>query len=35
MYDYLIVGVGFYYGVVFADEARKRGKIILVVRKCH
>ena len=32
MYDYLIVGAGLY-GAVFAHEARKRGKSVLVVDK--
>lgn len=32
MYDYLIVGSGLY-GAVFAHEAKKRGKTVLVVEK--
>lgn len=32
MYDYLIVGAGLY-GAVFAHEAKKRGKSVLVIGK--
>ncbi|HCV55649.1 MAG TPA: UDP-galactopyranose mutase, partial [Erysipelotrichaceae bacterium] len=32
MYDYLIVGSGLY-GAVFAHEAKKRGKKVLVIEK--
>lgn len=32
MYDYLVVGAGFY-GAVFAHEAKKQGKSVLVVDK--
>lgn len=32
MYDYLIVGSGLY-GVIFAHEAKKAGKSVLVVEK--
>ena len=31
-YDYLVVGAGLY-GAVFAHEARKRGKRVLVIEK--
>lgn len=34
MYDYLVVGAGLY-GAVFAREAKKRGKSILVIDKRH
>ena len=32
MYDYLIVGAGLY-GAVFAHEAKKAGKSVLVIDK--
>lgn len=32
MYDYLVVGSGLY-GAVFAHEAKKTGKTVLVVDK--
>lgn len=32
MYDFLIVGTGLY-GAIFAHEAKKRGKSVLVVDK--
>ena len=32
MYDYLIVGTGLY-GAVFAHEAKKAGKSVLVIDK--
>ena len=32
MYDYLVVGVGLY-GAVFAHEAKKHGKSVLVIDK--
>ena len=32
MYDYLVVGAGLY-GAVFAHEARKHGKSVLVIDK--
>lgn len=32
MYDYLIVGSGLY-GAVFAQEAKKKGKKVLVIDK--
>ena len=35
MYDYLIVGAGLY-GAVFAHEAKKKGKTVLVIdRRDH
>ena len=32
MYDYLVVGSGLF-GAIFAHEATKRGKIVLVIDK--
>ncbi len=32
MYDYLVIGTGLY-GAVFAHEAKKKGKTVLVVEK--
>ena len=32
MYDYLVVGAGFF-GSVFAHEAKRRGKSVLVIEK--